>query len=684
MHITDSRCRTASRAAPGRSSNLPSLPRADDQHLKHGRVTAVACGTRRDGAFRSQRVFLVFRCSRDAFLPAPPVAAYFSDLCVCAHACLLSRSTRAYVRVQDLEHRSVTLETGKRRHIRQQVPKKEQASAGIRSYRGRNARTVTMTVTDLDYIRVNIRGKVPFRSERMNSDVFTRICWGGMKLHLCSSALMSRAVDFSKLSMSTEGKQEKSQKPKRRSPTSTQKDPKMSSCSRGGPMFKQMERTSNGSSPELTTLENSAHIMKMLSESISADQVAKQASPCNNGYIRTGAGDSYDKQVINNIFDSLLLNTPQKPWQPEASFSSTEQVLGYSSEFVGHPSPVYSDSYSTSSPERYRNDFQFILGAPQASQNRNTEMSMVYLNKGQFYPITLQGIESSTGADYKEVFSGISHVDEVAFNALSFIWNTSEEAKVYIGINSLSTDFSSQKGVKGLPLNLQIDTYDFSSGSNRLVHRAACQVKVFCDKGAERKMRDEERKRSKRRTKSGADSSNSGNAKQTAVSSSVGRDCTFFKTLDDHVTQPVLFIPETHYSSMQRLAPPSSLEDTERNSLKRVACYSESGEQCALPPSKQPRKDEQQRVLLYVRQESEEVFDALMLETPTLRGLRRAISEKYSLQEDTIGKIFKKCKRGIFVNMDDNIIEHYSNHSAFLIEISEVMVNHFQVTLMEL
>lgn len=38
----------------------------------------------------------------------------------------------------------------------------------------------------------------------------------------------------------------------------------------------------------------------------------------------------------------------------------------------------------------------------------------------------------------------------------------------------------------------------------------------------------------------------------------------------------------------------------------------------------------------------------------------------------------------IFVNMDDNIIEHYSNHSAFLIEISEVMSGQFQVTLMEL
>lgn len=33
-------------------------------------------------------------------------------------------------------------------------------------------------------------------------------------------------------------------------------------------------------------------------------------------------------------------------------------------------------------------------------------------------------------ADYKEVFNGISHIEEVAFNALSFVWNPSEEAKV--------------------------------------------------------------------------------------------------------------------------------------------------------------------------------------------------------------------------------------------------------------
>ncbi|MBN3306364.1 GRHL3 protein, partial [Amia calva] len=286
-------------------------------------------------------------------------------------------------------------------------------------------------------------------------------------------------------------------------------------------------------------------------------------------------------------------------------------------------------------------------------------------------------------ADYKEVFSGVSNVEEVAFNALSFIWNTNEEAKVYIGINCLSTDFSSQKGVKGLPLNLQIDTYDCGTGTNRLIHRAACQIKIFCDKGAERKMRDEERKQSKRKGKNAESSNNSSNSKQSVVSSSSSSDCTYFKTLEDLTTQPVLFIPEIHYSNMQRcgMVLPATVEEAERTSLKR-SCppYPDT---YSPPVCKQPKREEQQRVLLYVRTESEEVFDALMLNTPNLKGLKDAISEKYGLREEAIGKIYKKCKRGIFVNMDDNIIEHYTNHSAFLMEFTDVM-GQFQVTLMEL
>ncbi|XP_029114511.1 grainyhead-like protein 3 homolog [Scleropages formosus] len=520
----------------------------------------------------------------------------------------------------------------------------------------------------------------------------------------------------------------------------TLKEQKMMPCSRNSSMYKSLDRNPSTTSPDLVALESPTHIMKLLSETFSGTpqqdplELNKKVAPlCGH---RTGPlpedfitphAESYDKQMFSMDLD-FILQPPQPKWTPD----STPETLSYNKPFVEQASPAY--SYTNSPSDRYRNEFQFILGAPPAFQHKSSEIPMVYLNKGQFYPITLQGVgaESAAGhsctkvktvimavfdndknpemqlkcwnhwharqptvkqrvidiADYKEVYSSIGNVEEVAFNALSFIWNTAEEAKVYIGINSLSTDFSSQKGVKGLPLNLQIDTYDFSTGNNRLIHRAACQVKVFCDKGAERKMRDEERKRAKRRVK-GADSSHSGPAnKQSVVSSSIGGDCTYLKSVDDLVAVPVLFIPEMHFSNMQRCGlqvPPAILEESERSALKRRSCppYPENGDRGSPPTSKQPRQEEPQRVLLYVRRESEEVFDALMLNSPTLKGLKEAISEKYEMQLESIGKVYKKCKRGIYVNMDNNIIEHYSNHSAFQMDVTEVM-GLAQVTLTEL
>nr|XP_020446625.1 grainyhead-like protein 3 homolog [Monopterus albus] len=495
-----------------------------------------------------------------------------------------------------------------------------------------------------------------------------------------------------------------------------QKEQKIAAGNRGASACKSTERIPNNTI-QLGSLEASANVMNIPTshpqEALESKQNTIPVPTTSDTYttLTSVVADTYDKQDLNIIFDSLL-----QKWPETSAFSDpSTEPLHYSDPFPeDQSSPVYSGSYSDSPPERFRSEFQFSLGAPSASPYKFSELPMVYLNKGQFYPITLQGVDSSTCltttkvktlvmavfendkspemqlrfwnhwharqptvkqrvidiADYKEVFSGISNIEEVAFNALSFMWNPSEEAKVYIGINSLSTDFSSQKGVKGLPLNLQIDTYD--SVTNKLIHRAACQVKIFCDKGAERKMRDEERKRTKRRGKNISDV----NTSKSLVTSSMGSDCTYFQTLDDHVTQPVLFIPETHLSSLQRV----SMDDIERSSLKRM--YPER-DQNSSPPSKQARREDPQKVLLYVRTSAEEVFDALMLSTPTLSGLREAISEKYSMQKDTIGKIYKKCKRGIFVNMDDNIIEHYTNQSAFLIEMLEVVLGQFQVTLIE-
>ncbi|KFO95896.1 Grainyhead-like 1, partial [Calypte anna] len=362
------------------------------------------------------------------------------------------------------------------------------------------------------------------------------------------------------------------------------------------------------------------------------------------------------------------------------------------------------------------NNFEYTLEASKSLRQKPGDSTMTYLNKGQFYPITLKEVSSSEGihhpiskvrsvimvvfaedktredqlrhwkywhsrqhtakqrcidiADYKESFNTISNIEEIAYNAISFTWDINEEAKVFISVNCLSTDFSSQKGVKGLPLNLQIDTYSYNNRSNKPVHRAYCQIKVFCDKGAERKIRDEERKQSKRKGKC-TDPSSQLNAfsdvKVPMLPSHKRTDITVFKPFMDLDTQPVLFIPDVHFANLQRGAHVSKAYGS---NLKRGAYMGE--EDFIATPNKMARIEEPKRVLLYVRKESEEVFDALMLKTPSLKGLMEAISDKYEVPFDKIGKIFKKCKKGILVNMDDNIVKHYSNEDTFQLQIEEV------------
>ncbi|KAM9420593.1 grainyhead-like protein 1 homolog isoform 1-T1 [Salvelinus alpinus] len=355
--------------------------------------------------------------------------------------------------------------------------------------------------------------------------------------------------------------------------------------------------------------------------------------------------------------------------------------------------------------------FEYMLEAPQSLWTKSSSGQMSYLNKAQFYPITLRalggtplqshlsgevrsvvmlvfGEEKLTEdqlkywkywhsrqhtakqrcidiADYKERFNTIANIEEIAYNAISFTWDTKDEPRVFVSVNCLSTDFSPQKGVRGLPLNLQIDTYSFGSHGHKLVHRAYCMIKVFCDKGAERKIRDEERKqpcrKGKRQETTAAYVEDPLQLKHVAIAS--------FKAMSDMDSQPVLFIPEVHFPSTQHHH--ASLSDDGEDSLgqKRLLHYDEDFE---LAPHKKARRDGPEKVLLYVRKETEEVFDALMLKTPTLAGLLEAVTDKYELPLERMGKVYKRCKKGILVHMDDNIIKHYSNEDAFQINMEEV------------
>ncbi|XP_008290233.1 grainyhead-like protein 2 homolog isoform X2 [Stegastes partitus] len=282
-------------------------------------------------------------------------------------------------------------------------------------------------------------------------------------------------------------------------------------------------------------------------------------------------------------------------------------------------------------------------------------------------------------ADYKESFSTIGNVEEIAYNAVSFTWDVSEEAKVFISVNCLSTDFSSQKGVKGMPLIIQIDTYSYNSCSGRPIHRAYAQIKVFCDKGAERKLRDEDKKQLRKRMK--------GKNGSSGQSSPIKRaESTLFKSLLDLDSQPVLFIPGVYFGNLQRAGQVFAFntEEVDRDGGVLMKRVSHVGEEDVCPP--QPKKSKvevERKVLLYVRKEGDEVFDALMLRTPTLKALMEAISEKYALPVDKMAKVYQKSKKGVLVNMDDNIVQHYSNEDTFTLAI-ESSADYLRVTLSEI
>ncbi|XP_018521208.1 grainyhead-like protein 2 homolog isoform X2 [Lates calcarifer] len=383
------------------------------------------------------------------------------------------------------------------------------------------------------------------------------------------------------------------------------------------------------------------------------------------------------------------------------------------------PSPGI-DEYHYSLPV---DSFQYSLEASMSL--RQGEGPMAYLNRSQFYALTLSETSFRSSlcqprgkmrsvimvvfgedkcrdeqlknwkywhsrqhtakqrvldiADYKESFSTIGNVEEIAYNAVSFTWDVSEEAKVFISVNCLSTDFSSQKGVKGMPLLIQIDTYSYNSCSSRPIHRAFSQIKVFCDKGAERKLRDEEKKHLRKKMKGKNGSSGS-------ISPIKRAESTLFKAMTDLDSQPVLFIPDVHFGNLQRAGQVFAFNtekvDRDRSVLvKRMSCVAE--EDICPPQAKKSKVDQERKVLLYVRKECDEVFDALMLHTPTLKALMEAVSEKYALPVDKMAKVYQKSKKGVLVNMDDNIIQNYSNEDTFILAI-ESSAESLHLTLSEI
>jgi hypothetical protein len=75
------------------------------------------------------------------------------------------------------------------------------------------------------------------------------------------------------------------------------------------------------------------------------------------------------------------------------------------------------------------------------------------------------------------------------YNGFRVEWNrNSRQLNVNFRLNVLSTDFTKTKGVRGMALKLCV--YVWNIGERRM-EQFACKVRVFRDKGAERRRRDE-------------------------------------------------------------------------------------------------------------------------------------------------------------------------------------------------
>ena len=284
----------------------------------------------------------------------------------------------------------------------------------------------------------------------------------------------------------------------------------------------------------------------------------------------------------------------------------------------------------------------------------------------------------------------LHEIKEFAHNAISYVWdakpeNDKQNAKVFISTNCLSTDFSAQKGIKGMALLLQIDSHCLQDdGTWKCVHRGASQIKVFCDKGAERKIRDEERKANKE------------NPMLQFQNKREEHLCFLtMNTLADIQDPPFYFQPEI---AAGRAMPEVNTDPTGKVAVSQLseaqpqACekvFSPPPAKKARPASPQDANKENMQpaskpVLLYIREENDEVFDGVMLTSPTKQGLLNALNEKYGIEVNKVKKLYKKNRKGITVKIDDNILQHYSNEDTFCLYVSTEADGNLKVVLSEI
>lgn len=466
-----------------------------------------------------------------------------------------------------------------------------------------------------------------------------------------------------------------------------------------------------------------------------------------------GNSSSFSGQIVSSR-RPLPPTSPTPPAREKIITPSMSQPPSNSSSASGEEDNSQKNSYNYVQKTGFspQDKYIFILEAQTSIVQKRGSESLTYVNKGQFYflifesqPTKLTRVKTIMHLVFgheKDPALELSHwkywynqqpnpnqrafdidikacqmideeIEEVGYNALAFTWNPNVRAKISFRINCLSTDFSAQKGVKGIPLHLQIDTYEDLVPNADPVHRAFCQIKVFRDKGAERKNKDESKVFGKKMVKylNGKD----GSASDVSSVFQMANKVTVLYSITSITTKSVVFCPNkekvyspsprreyAHSSSASSSSsssttvnepPPSpnnyisALKEREnkRGFSTALSNANDNLENLdVLPRPKAPRvnRKKEPAVTIYVRKEEEKAYNALMLETPSLDELKIEVSRKYGVPVDMMKHVFKKTKKGILVNMDDQLVELFCDEDDFMIQINfDNQLGHFELIL---
>ena len=78
------------------------------------------------------------------------------------------------------------------------------------------------------------------------------------------------------------------------------------------------------------------------------------------------------------------------------------------------------------------------------------------------------------------------------------------------------------------------------------------------------------------------------------------------------------------------------------------------------------------RMVVYVRQENEEIYTPLHLVPPTVPGLARAVESKYNVSASAIRYLYRRNKKGITAKLDDDLLKFYCNEDTFLMQVTAI------------